>query len=88
MSKTKKATFNLSTEVLNELDQLMDRGLAPSKNSVVEKALIKELNELRKKERKVLYQKAMKDPLFVKDIGETERDFTYADDETSGNLDK
>jgi hypothetical protein len=40
--KTRKATFNLHTDVLAELDEVMAQGRAPSKNALVEQALLKE----------------------------------------------
>jgi len=87
-TKAKKATFNLHIDVLHALDEAMSRGIAPSKNALVEQALIKELNELRRQARKVQWQKAAKDPLFLKDIADVEADFKYADAETAGSIDK
>ncbi|MDD5171036.1 MAG: hypothetical protein PHN75_19630 [Syntrophales bacterium] len=84
--KTKKATFNLHTTVLDELNEAVSLGMAPSKNSLVEQALVKELKELRKRERKAQWQAAMKDPLFVRDINKTEYDFQHADAETAGEI--
>jgi len=86
--KTKKATFNLHTDVLAALDEVMAQGSAPSKNALVEQALLKELKELKRQARKVLWQEAIKDPLFMKDIEEVESDFQYADAETMGSMDK
>ncbi len=86
--KTKKATFNLHTDVLAALDKIMAEGIAPSKNALVEQALLKELKELRRQARKALWQEAIKDPLFMKDIEEVESDFQYADAETAGSIDK
>ena len=86
--KTKKATFNLHTDVLAALDEVMAQGIAPSKNALVERALLKELKELRRQARKALWQEAAKDPLFLKDIAEVENDFRYADAETAGNIDQ
>lgn len=86
--KTKKATFNLHTDVLNELDQMMAQGIAPSKNALVEQALLKELSELRRQARRALWQDAAKDSLFLKDIAEVEADFRYADAETAGKIDQ
>ncbi len=86
--KTKKATFNLHTDVLTALDEIMARGMAPSKNALVEQALLKELNELRRQARKALWQEAAKDPLFLKDVAELEMDFRYADAETVGSMDQ
>ena len=87
-AKTKKATFNLHTDVLAALDEVMAQGIAPSKNALVERALLKELKELRRQARKALWQEAAKDPLFLKDIAEVETDFRYADAETAGNIDQ
>ncbi len=85
--KTKKATFNLHTDVLAALDKAMAQGIAPSKNALVEQALLKELKELRRQARKAQWQEAVKDPLFIKDMKEIEADFRYADAETIGSTD-
>jgi predicted transcriptional regulator len=86
--KTKKATFNLHTDVLTALDEIMAQGMAPSKNALVEQALLRELKELRRQARKALWQEAAKDSLFLKDVAEVEMDFRYADAETVGNMDQ
>ncbi len=85
--KTKKATFNLHTDVLAALDKVMAQGIAPSKNALVEQALLKELKELRRQARKAQWQEAAKDLLFIKDIEEVEADFRHADAETTGSTD-
>jgi hypothetical protein len=86
--KTKKATFNLHTDVLDALDEAMSRGAAHSKNALVEKAIVEELNELRRRDRKELWQEAIKDPQFLKDIRNVEADFKHADGETAGRMDQ
>jgi len=43
-SKTKKATFNLHTDVPATLDQIGIQGMAASRNTPVEQALNQELN--------------------------------------------
>ncbi len=86
--KTKKATFNLHVDILADLDEIMAQGIVPSKNALVEQALIKELGKLRRQARKALWQEAAKDPLFMKDIEEVETDFQYADAETAGRIDR
>ena len=78
--KTKKATFNLPVDILIALDEAMALGIAASKNALVERALVKELQELKRQERKALWQEAVRDPLFLKDIADLEADFRYADD--------
>jgi hypothetical protein len=82
--KTKKATFNLHTDVLAALDEVMAQGIVPSKNALVEQALLKELNELRRQARQALWQEGAKDPLLLKDLDEVEVAFKSADAETVG----
>jgi hypothetical protein len=85
--KTKKATFNLHIDVLDALDEAMAKKMAPSKNALVEQALLKELKNLHKMERQVAWEEAMKDPLYLKDVAEIEADFRYADAESAGKMD-
>ena len=85
--KTKKATFNLRTDILTELDKAVAQGEATSKNALVEKALIKELDDIKRENRKKLWQEAAKDPLFLKDIKEVEAEFQSVDAETVGKAD-
>ena len=85
--KTKKATFNLHTELLEELDEMMTHGIASSKNALVEQAIRKELDERKRQARKQLWQEAAKDPLFIKDVAQIEYDFKDADIETIGSTD-
>ena len=85
--KTKKVTFNLHPDILAELDQAMSEGAAPSKNALVERALAKELKELRRKTRKSRWEEGAKDPALLKDITDTDKTFLSADAETAGRLD-
>ena len=70
--KTKKATFNLHTDVLAALDEVISEGIAPSKNALVEQALLKELKELRRQLRQRVWQEGAKDALLPKDINDIE----------------
>jgi len=85
-TKTKKATFNLHPDVLADLDEAMARGVAPSKNILVERALVKELKGLQKQERQAKWKAAAKDPLLIKDLNEIESDFQSADAETARRI--
>jgi len=85
--KTKKATFNLHPDVLAALDKAMAEGVAPSKNVLVERALVKELKELQRRARKARWEEGAKDPALLKDISETEIAFQSADAETAGRID-
>jgi hypothetical protein len=85
--KTKKATFNLPPDVLAEMDKAMSEGVAPSKNALVERALVKELKELRRQARKTRWEEGARDPALLKDISEVEIVFQSADAETAGRID-
>ncbi len=84
--KTKKATFNLSTDILAELDEMMVKGIAPSKNALVERALQKELKELRRLQRQREWQDGSKDTLLLKDIKDVETAFHTADAESAKRI--
>ena len=86
-TKTKKATFYLHIDVLDALDAAVAKGIAPSKNALVEQALLKELKEMRRRERRDEWEKAMKDPLYLKDVAEIEEYFRFADAESAGSID-
>lgn len=84
--KTKKATFNLHTDVLAALDEVMARGMAPSKNALVEQALNKELKELQRQTRQRLWQEGAKDTLLLKDVEDIEAAFRTADAESARRI--
>jgi len=84
--RTKKATFNLHTDVLAALDEAMSKGIAPSKNALVEQALLKELKELRRQTRQRVWQEGAKDTLLLKDIKDVEIAFRTADAETAQRI--
>lgn len=85
--KAKKATFNLSSDVLAALDEAVSAGAAPSKNALVERALIAEIRQLEKRTRKARWEQAARDDAFLKDIADIEREFASADRETAGRID-
>jgi len=84
--KTKKATFNLHTNVLAALDEIMAQGMVPSKNALVEQALLKELKELQRQARQRLWQEGAKDTLLLKDMEDVETAFRTADAETARRI--
>ena len=79
----KKATFSLSPDLLDALEAAVTRGAAPSKNALVERALTVELEQFRRQIRRSAWMEASKDPLFLKDIANIEKDFRRADAETA-----
>ena len=79
----KKATFNLHHDVLAAMDKAISEGAAPSKNVLVERALVKELKELRRQARQDQWKEGAKDRALLKDITDTENAFQFADAETA-----
>jgi hypothetical protein len=85
--KTKKATFNLHPDILVALDKAMADGAAPSKNALVERALVKELKDVRRQARQAQWEEGARDPALLRDISEVEVAFLSADAETAGKID-
>jgi hypothetical protein len=84
---TKKATFNLSPRVLAGLDEAVAAKAAPSKNALVERALVRELNDIRRQARRARWEEGSRDELLLRDIAALEAAFRTADAETSGSAD-
>lgn len=78
----KKATFVLDEEVMAEAKEIIERGLFKSMNAFVETAIRDELERIKKERIRDAIIEASKDPLFLSDIEEVERDFEYADFDT------
>ncbi|MBI2322377.1 MAG: hypothetical protein HYU88_09925 [Chloroflexi bacterium] len=86
-SNTKKVTFSLSEDVLAGVARAVARGAAPSKNALVERAVVRELKELRRQARQTAWEEAARDPLLLHDIAEVEAGFDDADAETAQGSD-
>jgi len=74
-----KTTFVIKDEIIMQVKEAVREGYCKSITSFVEDALKSKLETLRKE--KVLKEiiKASKDPLFLADIAEIEKDFKHAD---------
>jgi len=83
---TRKATFSLDTQVLAALDDAMARGLARSKNSLVEQALQNELRELQREARRKVWEQGSRDSLLLKDVQDVEAEFQIPDAETARRI--
>ena len=84
--RTRKATFSLREDVLAGVDEAVARGCAPSKNAFVGQALVKQLEESRREQRRRRWEEAARDPLFLKDVAEVEAAFESADAETARRI--
>jgi hypothetical protein len=85
-NRAKKVTFTLREDLLTALDQAVAQGAAPSKNALVEQALVRELRELRRQARQSQWQEAAQDPAFREDIQGIDPAFLPADAETTRSL--
>jgi hypothetical protein len=85
-STAQKATFALEREVLAALDEAVAAGAAPSKNALVERALRKELREVRRGMRREQWEQAARDPLFLSDLEDARAAFESADEETAQGI--
>jgi Arc/MetJ-type ribon-helix-helix transcriptional regulator len=78
----RKVTFSLPEELVRELREVVEAGLFPSQNVVVREALEKELKRARAHRLCREFLEAAQDPLFLRDLEETEIAFRSADAET------
>ncbi len=74
-----KATFILNEEIMEKGRTLVREKRFKSMNAFVEKAIRDELTALHKDEIKKAILEASKDPQFLADIEEIERDFAHSD---------
>lgn len=79
----RKVTFSLPEDLLSEIREVVDEGIFPSQNVVVREALRNELKRSRTQRLRQEFQEAARDPLFLKDLKETEAAFRTADGETA-----
>lgn len=79
----KKATFVLDEQVMAEAKEIVGKGLFKSMNVFVETAIKDEVEKIKRERIRTAIRAAAKDPLFLEDIKEIEKDFEYADFEVS-----
>jgi len=75
----KKTTYVLDESTLDQVKEIVGRGLYKSMNAFVETAIKDELEKIKQEELQEAILEAGQDPLFLADIGEIENDFRYAD---------
>lgn len=75
----KKATFILDDQLFARAKELVERGLFKSMNAFVESAVKDEIEKIQRERIRAAIAQASKDPLFLSDIEEIERDFEYVD---------
>ncbi len=83
MASKVKATFSIRRELLEAAAAAVARGAAPSKNALVERALEHELRDFRRRAIAAQWVQAAKDPLFLRDVQETQEAFSSPDAEAA-----
>lgn len=83
----RQETFSLREDVLTAMNQAVDHGVAPTANAFVERALMRELQEVRRQARRSAWDVASRDPLFLHDLADIEAAFSSADKETARSID-
>jgi hypothetical protein len=81
MARAVRITFSLEPGLAAALEEAVRRGDVESKDVFVQRALWRELRELRREREAAEWQIAARDPLFLKDIQDVERAFQSADAE-------
>jgi len=80
---SKKVTYSLPNELVDEVRSVVRDGAAPSYSSFVEDALRQAVKREREKLLAEEFHQAAKDPLFLADVDEVERGFEDADAESA-----
>ena len=80
--RKRKATFALDETVLEHAKAIVRKTDYRSLNAFVEAAIVEMINRYRKEEIKRQLSAASRDPLFLEDIAEVQRDFQDADRES------
>ncbi len=78
-----KVTLSLSADLVQRVRERVQSGQARSQSQFVEEALEAKLRQLEREEWDRSLEAASKDPMYLADIEEVERDFRYADAEAA-----
>ena len=81
----KKATFVLNNEIMEEAKSLVNKGLFKSMNAFVEISISDKIEKIKRDRIEKAIKDASKDPLFLSDIKEVEKDFENVDFEGEMN---
>jgi len=88
VKKTKNYTFSLPPELLDRLKIHAQKGYVPSVNSAVRKAIESYVVQIDKENLYKQMKEAAENPAFIDDLESTMADFSYVDDETTGEKKK
>ena len=74
-----KATFILDEKIMEQTREYVSKKRVKSLNAFVEKALKEEIAKMKKEEIEAALLEASRDPMFLADLKEIEKDFAHAD---------
>jgi protein involved in temperature-dependent protein secretion len=83
MSKPKNVTFSLPPELIDRYKTYVQQKFIPSVNAGVREALEEYSKRIDKEMLKNEMLKASKDPIFLKDLNESIKDFELVDEESA-----
>jgi Arc/MetJ-type ribon-helix-helix transcriptional regulator len=83
VSDSIKVTYSLPQELIDDVRMVVREGAAPSYSAFVEDALRDAVRKEREKLIAEEFERAAKDPQFLADIDEVEKDFEQADAEST-----
>ncbi len=78
-ASTVKVTYSLPADLVERVRSVVSDGAAPSYSAFVERALEEAVRQERERRLAEALGDAARDPLFLADIGEVDRDFEHAD---------
>ncbi|MBM3707820.1 MAG: hypothetical protein FJW69_05695 [Actinobacteria bacterium] len=76
---SQKTTFVIKDEIVMQVKEAVREGYYKSMTDFVENAIKNKLDDIKKEKIRQEIIKASKDPLFLSDIKEIEKDFKYTD---------
>ncbi len=88
VKKTKNYTFSLPRELLDRLKEHAREGCVPSVNSAVKEAIESYVVQIDKENLYKQMKEAAENPAFIDDLESTMADFSYVDDEATGEKKK
>jgi Arc/MetJ-type ribon-helix-helix transcriptional regulator len=78
-----KVTYSLPGDLIDDVRSVVSEGAAPSYSAFVEDALREAVRRERERQLAQEFREAVEDPLFIKDLEDTQKDFEHADAETA-----
>jgi len=78
-----KVTYSLPGDLVDDVRSVVREGAAPSYSAFVEDALKEAVRREREKQLAQEFREAAEDPLFMKDLEDTQKDFEHVDAETA-----